>query len=206
VIRQSQLNAPDDKFLQNLKRVSELTRKDWWKNREDNHDNKIGFYQRQFAKGNGRAFVGYSESLYYILFEKQNACVPEEPCVDVDKIAVTGWPMSDEGNTTLGWVDGLSINKKLSGQKLNDAITFVNFVVSDSAYYLALIPDGGGDAPRYLLPAYKQYYSDPRIVHNAKLYPAFLKLISNMTPLTGTHLCPNLRSIGGKLITELNKL
>jgi hypothetical protein len=47
--------------------------------------------------------------------------------------------MSENGNQTLGWIDGLSLNKKLTGTRFKDVITFVNFQLSTDAYEKALV-------------------------------------------------------------------
>jgi thiamine pyridinylase len=159
------------------------------------------FYQKQFAKGKGRAFVGYSESLYYILFEIGNSCSDEDSCLKANQISITEFPISDNGSTPVGWVDAFALDSKLSGQKLGDARKFLQFMTSKEGYHLALIPDYG-DSPRYLLPAYKQFFSDTLILKDAPYYQQLFPLSMRITSFTYLGASPYLRQTGKKLDKE----
>jgi thiamine pyridinylase len=189
----------DKSAIDNLNRLPKMTFSNW--GRIDDYHNKIGFYQKQFAKANGRAFVGYSESLFYILDEINNSCYNEEGCITNNQISIAEFPLSENGSTQAGWVDALALDSKLKGQKLNDATTFINFLISKESYHTALIPDYG-NSPRYLLPAYNQLYSDSVVLQSApyyqQLYPLALKIIS----FTENGISPELRQIGKKLDKE----
>jgi thiamine pyridinylase len=190
------LSNLDKLTIDNLNRLNKITYSNW--GRVDDYHNKIGFYQKQFAKGIGRAFVGYSESLSYILDEINSSCYAEEGCLPAANISISEFPLSDNGSKPVGWVDAFALDSKVKGQKLSDATIFINFLISKDSYHLALIPDYGS-SPRYLLPAYKQFYSDSLVLQNApyykNLYPLAMKIIS----FTGDETSPILRQIGKKL-------
>lgn len=182
--------------IPNLCRVQGMTFADW--GRDDDYHNKNFFYQKQFAKGNGRAFVGYSESLYTILDEINNACSKEEKCFDQKNISIKEWALSDQGSTPVGWVDALCLDAGLSGTKLKDAMKFISFCVNVDTYHLALIPDYG-DSPRYLLPAYKDYFTDQLILDKAPLYSQLYPLANRIVSFTGDGASPILRKIGKEI-------
>lgn len=192
------LNIPT---VNNLNRVVDLTYSNW--GRVDSYHDKTGFYAKQFAKNNGRALVGYSESLYYAIHETENACHNEEGCItpifDVAEV-----PFSDNGSHPLGWVDAFVIDAKADGIKVFDAGCFIFFMCTDDAMLHALIPDWG-DAPRYLLPAQRQYYTRPEILKRAPLYAKFLPLVEKIQTVQGSGISPSLREIGKKLDKEYLK-
>ncbi|MBK7233811.1 MAG: hypothetical protein IPH93_16510 [Saprospiraceae bacterium] len=202
VKKYTSISSLDKSAINNLNRVPKMTFSNW--GRIDDYHNKVGFYQKQFAKANGRAFVGYSESLFYILDEINNSCYNEEGCIPNNQISITEFPLSENGSTQVGWVDALALDSKLTGQKLNDATTFINFMISKESYHSALIPDFGS-SPRYLLPAYHRFYNDCLVLQNApyykQLYPLALKIIS----FTEIGISPDLRQIGKKLDKEYLK-
>ncbi len=199
VKKHTSLATIDKPTIDNLNRLPKMTYADW--GRVDDYHNKIGFYQKQFAKGNGRAFVGYSESLYYILDELNNSCYKEEGCIPGNNIIINEFPLSEKGSTPAGWIDALAIDAKVKDQKLNDATTFINFLISKETYHLALIPDYG-DAPRYLLPAYKQFYTDVLVLQNAPCYKQLYSLALKIISFTAEGISPELRQIGKKLDKE----
>lgn len=191
----------DSSVVASMCRLPNITYSNW--GRVSDYHDKIGFYPRQFAKGNGRAMVGYAESLYSMIDEINNACATEENCFDKANIAVKGFSLADV-SFPIGWVDALSLDSKLSGQKLTDANNFIQFCTSDAGYKMALIPDYG-EAPRYLLPAYKKYYTDPEILKNAPLYAQFLPLVERMIPVRGVGISASLRQIGKTIDTKYMK-
>ncbi len=166
--------------------------------RDEAYHNRTGFYARQFARGRGRALVGYSEALHHTLGETANACLHEEKCLGGMNIGVKSWPPSDAGAPTAGWVDLFVIDARVEGQKLSDAKAFIRFMLSDEAYRTALLPEPGG-APRYLLPAREAIYRDPAILAAAPLYPAMRALLADAVPLSMPGLNQRLLRIGEKL-------
>lgn len=192
----------DTTVVKNMCRLPKLTYSNW--GRVDDYHNKIGFYPRQFAKGNGRALVGYSESLYNVIEEANNGCATEENCFNPANIGVSTFVLADKANIPVGWTDALTLDAKLSGQKLADAENFLNFCMSEATYKMALIPDYG-EAPRYLLPAYKQYYSDPEILKNAPIYSQLIPIVERMLPVRGKGMSASLRAIGKKIDKEYLK-
>src|SRR5262245_49029277 len=161
-----------------LQRVLALTAPGF--GRDADYHERQGFYARQFARGQGRALVGYSESLYYLLMETAHSCRHSEGCLRVDQhvsdIGVKAWPLSDNGALPMSWVDLLVVDASVRGQKLQDAAAFIAYVTRVATYQEALIPEGG-EAPRYLLPARRELYTDPHLVDHAPLYPLFQPLI-----------------------------
>jgi thiamine pyridinylase len=192
------LNKPT---IDNLNRIPDLTYSNW--GRVDSYHDKTGFYQKQFAKGNGRALVGYSESLYHIMNEIGNSCYNEEGCV-ANNLEISEVPFSDKGSNTLGWVDAFGIDSKVTGAKLHDANNFIIFLLTDMMYRKALIPDWG-DAPRYLLPAFRHLYTDAEILKTAPYYTKLLPLVEKVTTFSSDGISPALRQIGKKLDKEYLK-
>lgn len=193
------VSSLDKSTIDNLNRLPKMTFSNW--GRIDDYHDKVGFYQKQFAKSNGRAFVGYSESLFYIIDEINNSCYNEEGCIPTNQISITEFPLSENGSTQAGWVDALALDYKLKGQKLSDATTFINFLISKESYHTALIPDYGS-SPRYLLPAYNQFYNDSLVLQNAPYYRQLYPLALKITSFTENGISPVLRQIGKKLDKE----
>lgn len=189
----------DKLTISNLNRLNKLTYSNW--GRVDDYHSRVSFYQKQFAKGIGRALVGYTESLYYILDEINNSCYAEEGCLPAASISIQEFPISDNGSKQAGWSDALALDSKVKGQKLSDATLFINFLISKEAYHLALIPDNGS-SPRYLLPAYQQFYSDSLVLESAPYYKKLFPLAMKITSFTGDDASPILRQIGKMLDTE----
>jgi thiamine pyridinylase len=167
----------------------------------DYHDRK-GFYARQFARGAGRALVGYSERLYFIHEEKAHSCRKDEACLDPKDVAVREWPLSDRGSKPIVWVDVLAIGANVTGQKQRDAEELIRFLVSSAAYRGILVP-GWGESPRYLMPATSEMYSDPELLQAAPLYGELLPLLEKGVTLSRAGLNATLRTIGQKLDEEL---
>jgi hypothetical protein len=101
-------------------------------------------------------------------------------------------------------VDGLTIDSSLSGQRLSDALTFIKFFTSQEAYYDALIPEQN-DAPKYLLPPYKHFYTDKKVIANAPLYNVLFPLAMDIKPIKSENVGYNLRDVGAKLNQCLKK-
>jgi thiamine pyridinylase len=168
--------------------------------RDENYHRTTGFYARQFARGNGRALVGYSEQLYYALSESKQACRKDEKCLEVANIEVAEWPIDDEGSQPIAWVDMFVIDKRISGQKRADAETFINFMLELSTYKLLLNPDDG-TPPRYLLSAREDVYAE--VEKDLPHYADFRRAIDKAVPITDKGLNSRLRSIGHALNDKL---
>jgi len=159
-----------------------------------------GFYEKQFAKQNGRAFVGSSESLYEIINEI-NALPGKH--LNLDDIAVNDWNSSDSVPHSSGSVIALSMSSRLKmGQEIKDANHFMWFCNSIETFKL-LMKSGRGKVPRYLLPPYKTYYQDTSITNYAPLYKRFYPLVLKMTAFTDAGMAEQLKFIGEKIKKEL---
>jgi hypothetical protein len=64
--------------------------------RDPDYHNREGFYPRQFARGSGSAYVGYSEDSYYSLAEAAGSCLQGQ-CLTRDDLDVASWPFADQG-------------------------------------------------------------------------------------------------------------
>jgi thiamine pyridinylase len=166
--------------------------------RDSDYHDRPGFYARQFARGQGRAFVGYSEQLYYALSESTLSCRRDENCLASDQVRVAEWPLADAGSSPIAWVDMLLIDADAAGQTRADAERFVRFMAEPATYRLLLMPQWP-NPPRYLLPAREDMYSDPALDQAAPLYRQFRARIANARPITGLGLNARLRETGGQL-------
>jgi thiamine pyridinylase len=201
------LNAqdPDKDVLDAMRRTLKLSQSSF--GRDEDYHYRAGFYGRQFARGNGRALVGYSELLYYALTEASQSCRHEEKkCLDpapekhTSEIAVAEWPLSDAGSQPIGWVDLFVVSAAAKGQLLDDARAFINFMVDNETYRMLLVPDKNlGEVPRYLLPAREDVYADPKIREAAPLYDSFRKAIGSAIPVSDLKLNERLRKVGSDL-------
>src|SRR5262249_41924612 len=109
----------------------------------DKHHVSGQFYPRQFAERKARAFIGYSERMYFVVDHFLNGIADDQPGVgkisfkfdtanalevvgenDVDVVPAT---FSDAGSTMLSWVDILSIRKGLTAQQKSDALALIKF-------------------------------------------------------------------------------
>lgn len=99
------------------------------------------------------------------------------------------------------WVDSFAIAKGVPGAKLDAAQKFLEFAVRDDTYREALLPTG--TAPRYLLPAYRNLFTDAALTSAAPLYPQFLPGLDNAQSLTGSGLPAALDKVGGLLDKKL---
>lgn len=192
--------APDAEVVAAMTRVLKHVRPGF--GRDGDYHDRTGFYARQFGRGEGRAMVGYSEQLHYVLSERLTGCRKDEACLAADDVQVSEWPLSDAGSAPIAWVDLLVLDAALSGAKLRDAETFVRFMAEPDTYRLLLVP-AWGQAPRYLMPAREDLFSDPKIVEAAPLYPSLLSIIRRATPVTAPDLNRRLREVGKALDNSL---
>lgn len=174
----------DENALKAMQAVYSLTAPGYA--RDTDYHERLGFYARQFFRKRGRALVGYAESLHYGITEVLQSCHRDEQVLTPDSLAVTEWPLAEEGSQPIGWVDMFVVQKSCTGQKLEDAKAFIRFMTSNETYRAALMPKYK-HGPRYLLPAYGSYYQDPAILKVAPLYPVFLPTLERAIPVSVDH-------------------
>jgi thiamine pyridinylase len=152
--------------------------------RDRDYHRRDGFYARQFARGSGSAFVGYSEDTYYALDETAQSCLKGE-CLGKDDLDVALWPFADEGAIPVGWVDMYMLDSRLTDANLRDAEAYIKFMMRVSTYEALILPAGGAPdgVPKYLLPARDDVYSDGKMA-SAPLYPKFRSLVGSAIPVT----------------------
>jgi thiamine pyridinylase len=193
---------PEASLESDLCRVLQLCDKGLGRNKQYHKAN--GFYGRQFARGGGRVLIGYSEGLFAVLDESQNACLQNE-CLTDRMIDVTELPLDDGGSSQISWVDLLAINKNCTGETLADAIGFISFMDSEETMLKVLLPDPDAARPaRYLLPARLSLYSNQHLVTNSVLYPKLRAIIERSFPPVRPNLNNTLRSFGPEIDTFLN--
>jgi thiamine pyridinylase len=163
------------------------------------HQPRTGYYARAFVRGHHAAYIGYSETIYYGLEDAQQNCLPSDPCLTQDQIAVRRLPPfgaegSDKG---VGWVDALAIDKKLTGEKKAAALEFIAYVTRPEGYQAILTSRDTG-LLRYLLPARMGLKTESEALY-AQFYAA------NRGRQTGTKAGLNdaLRAMGAKLDSAL---
>jgi thiamine pyridinylase len=167
--------------------------------RDPNYHRRDGFYARQFVRGSGSAFLGYSEDLYYALDETAQSCLKGE-CVGVDDIDVALFPFADEGAKAVAWVDMYMLDAGLADTRLRDAEAFIKFMMSVSTYEALLLPKDSttGGVPKYLLPARDDVYRGDKMASTPH-YSKFRNLIGSAIPVTGEGLNDKLRSVAAAL-------
>lgn len=172
--------------------------------RSEPYHDANGFYGRQFARRRGRALVGYSESLYYVIDEAMHSCAAEDQCLGSGEVAVTEWASSATASSkTIVWTDMLVIDRAVTDpERLSDAREFIRFMVSDATYHAALVP-GYGEAPRYLLPARGSWYANAEVTRSAPLYGRLRELIEAGETVSTPNLNTTLRTIGARLDDDL---
>jgi thiamine pyridinylase len=167
--------------------------------RDQDYHLRDGFYARQFVRGSGSAFVGYSEDTYYALRETAQSCLKDE-CLGRDDLDVALWPFADEGAKPVAWVDMYMMDSRLTDAKLRDAEAFIKFMMSVSTYGALLLPPDGAPngAPKYLLPARDDVYSSGKMSSDP-LYPKFRNLIGPAVPVTEEGLNHKLHQVAAAL-------
>jgi thiamine pyridinylase len=180
-------------ILDNMNRVVAMT--DGNLGRIDDYSDRLGYYARMFARKKGSAYVGYSESIYYMLTETMQSCALEDSCLNDLQLNVGLFPLSDRGKTPVGWVDMFVIDSAVKSEKLADAADFIRFMLDKETYKAILIP-AWGEAPRYILPARTELYTDQELLAAAPLYSKILPVISGTVAITANGLNAKLRQIG----------
>lgn len=149
---------PSDQFLnEDLIRLLKLCPKGGCRDQIFHED--TGIYGQQFANGQSRALIGYSELLHSVLKEgmKDSAFV------------VKPLPLDDLGIKQVSWGDSFEIGAKCTASCLAGATKFIQFMQRDDVYMDLLLPDrpsflhnpaGPMPVPAYLLPAKTSLYSN----------------------------------------------
>lgn len=170
------------------------------------------YYAREFARHGARALVGYSERMHFVVDEYLHGVREGERSVgeisyvwnddagtydvhgayDVDAVAA---PLADGGEQMLAWVDVLSVGRGVAGQRLTDALAFIEFF-NDEALTVDLLVPEFGEAPRYLLPARRRIYEDPVLLQAAPLYARFYEIMLDAVTVSALGLNDNLRTLG----------
>ena len=204
-IRRAGVYPPDRDTVASLREALSLNHRGLGLN--DAYHDRQGFYARQFARGQGRALVGYSERLYFVLNETMQSCRPDEAgqdeCLNASDIRVTDWPAADNSHP-IGWTDILGVDNRAPLQTQADGQAFVAFMMKPETYALFLIP-AWGEAPRFLLPARDDLYDTlvadfdgrvgdfPAMARAGTLYREMRALIGEATPIHAAGLNDTLR-------------
>jgi hypothetical protein len=166
------------------------------------HDAWPPYFSHEYAHARGRALVGYSERLFYILSEIRSPTDPS-PTVDPQRIRAKLFSQGKSNTSSLAWVDSFVLDKTLDGERLDAAYKFLEFATSDEAYLLALFPPAS--PPQYLLPAYQKAFAAPEIIRRAPLYKDFLTGLMNVHSFSFPSLGDTLRRYGKMLDETLPK-
>lgn len=185
-------SQPDADVVSELKQILSACPTGYCRSRT--YHERTGFYARAFARGEARAYVGYSETLHYALTELSSNCGLGTSCLAPDEIAVRRLPtMQGTLSEGIGWVDGLALSKDATGATRDAALKFIEFATSADGYRAALQPIHG-EGPRYLLPARTGIQPD-----GAPLYPDLLAAQAGRKTGTAPGLSAGLRRLSVKL-------
>jgi len=168
--------GPDPALLRTMQQILALEPAGFGRSLAD--DAKPGFYARQFARGAGSAFIGYSEATHDILEEGETSCQAGDHCLSQADIHVGPWPFSEAEPHQVVWVDMYGIDAHVHGVLHQDAEDFIRYAMQASTYRALLVPHVGAP-PRYLLPARADSYTDKAILAAAPLYARFLPILNN---------------------------
>jgi thiamine pyridinylase len=187
-------------MVDNMDRVLALT--DGSLGRIADYHYRQGYYARLFARKQGSAYVGYSESIYNMVTETMQSCALEDSCLTDLQLNVGLFPLSDRGKTPVGWVDMFVIDSKVKSRKLEDASDFIRFMLEKETYKSLLIP-AWGEAPRYILPSKTELYTDQDLLATAPLYSKLYPVIARTSAITSNGLNYKLREIGRDIDSRL---
>ena len=98
-------------------------------------DDEWYYYARRFSGGMGRAYIGYSESMYVM---GDNA----------SEMDFRLFSMTDEKDIPVFYVDAAAVNAKVTDEKKELALDFLNMITGKDMMVRALVNGGN---PRYLL-------------------------------------------------------
>ncbi len=192
--------TPDPVILTRLRRI--LSLEPAGLGRDGRYAQYEGFYARQFARGVGAAFVGYSELTHDALDEAAEGCRREDHCVTPAELRVAPFPFADGQVKPNVWVDMFAIDREVHGQTLSDARNFIRYATSLAAYRALLIPRDG-EAPRYVMPASETAFDDPAILRAAPLYSAFHAIVARGVAVSVPNLDRRLHLVAARIDVEL---
>ncbi len=115
-------------------------------------------YEALFAAGYGRAFIGYSESMYAM----GDAA---------DSVVFHRFSLSDEDDIPMLYADIASINAKIDAKKKPLAVELLNLITAEDVLVAASTPTEENQNPQYLLMARAGIYDDL-----AEEYPVYRDL------------------------------
>lgn len=173
-----------------------------------------GTHGAEFARKQGKALIGYSESLHDTLTETAS-CSDPAACLSDKQIDVADLPLDDAGSRPMTWVDSFTLSKSCSTKTAcsQDAVAFIRMMNQDDTYRTLLFPaslpflkapKSYPPVPAYLLPAKSSLYSDQTILASAHLYPKLRMLVENAEVPTDIHLNDDLRAIGKQIDKDLD--
>ncbi len=134
-----------------------------------------------FGDGRGRAFVGYSERLYFI------------PKSAHDKLRVRALPMDDENKVNLFFVDMLAINSSLRGDRRRLALELINVCTAKDTMLECLTPQDDDKPSQYLLPVRASVFQDVTLLKKAPLYKDLGAIIDAKTSPRAFRIGPEVR-------------
>ncbi|MHB8285779.1 MAG: type 2 periplasmic-binding domain-containing protein, partial [Caulobacteraceae bacterium] len=193
-------DTPEPEMMARLKRLLALEPVGF--GRDPDYAAREDFYARQFARGAGDAFVGYSELIHDALDETAASCRKEDHCVTASEIHVAPPPFEDHVVRPMVWIDAFGIDARAHGRTLTDAQDFIRYAVSLPAYRALLIPAAGAP-PRYLLPATQAALSDPAILAAAPLYRDLIPIVDQGEAIRAPDLTARLHDVALKIDAEL---
>lgn len=169
-----------------------------------------GIYGLEFALRRSKALIGYSELLHSVLIEgMMNGTMAD------DDLRVRALPLDDAGAVPISWIDSFTVRAGCTGDCLQDASVFIQFMQRDDIYLKLLLPSKpsfltspkpSSPVPAYLLPAKVTMYSKPELLKLAHLYPDLKKIIEDSSVPTAIDLNKNLRTVSSDVDKELSKV
>ena len=167
---------------------------------EAHHDAWPPWHAVAFARGQGRAVVGYSERMFHIL----NALEGMRGVGALSGRSI-GVKVFNQGNATakpLSWVDSFVVDATVSDEKLEAAYAFLQFMASDELYLKCLLPQEG-KPPLYLLPAYESTFKRKELLAVAPMYRVFFKGVQQASTVRIPHFSEISQKIGTLLDQRL---
>ncbi len=132
------------------------------------YENWDGQRARWFARGLGRAFIGWTERL------------SKMPVGALDQVSIRPLPLASGNTVNLLFVDLLSINSTLVGDRRRLAIEFANMAASAEVVTQSfLVKEDTTGSPQYLIPVRKSVLADPRLIEEAPLYTQLREIWTN---------------------------
>ncbi|MGN0282309.1 MAG: hypothetical protein ACI4B3_08425, partial [Prevotella sp.] len=139
---------------------------------DDGHNGEVV----PFVCGLSDVVIGYSEYLHFIL---ETIHDNEKAILRSEDVAMKSVSFYGSKRKKLAWLDILAISSNVDEQKCNDAMAFINYLISDEAYKLALLPKSNGYS-QYLLPTYTHLFTDTEIMSSVPSYQSHAEFASNL--------------------------